>query len=82
MRLLELLADHETIKLETRRDDPCLHGAFIAFGNERRLIIVERTYREGMVALLDPTEEEVRIFHEGDLWTIWNSDKGRDMAVV
>jgi hypothetical protein len=54
----------------------------IIFGSERRLIVVERTYREGIVAVIDPTEEEVSILRHGDLWKIWNSDRGEDLAVV
>ncbi len=82
MRLLEFLADHAGVKLETRRDDPCLQGALMMFGDGRRVIVVERTYREGIVALIDPTEEEISIFRHGDLWKIWNSDRGEDVAVV
>jgi hypothetical protein len=82
MRLLEFLADHAGVKLETRRDDPCLQGALITFENARRLIVIERTYREGAVGLLDPTDEEITTFRAGDLWDIWNSGRGEDLAVV
>lgn len=82
MTLIELLANHTGVTLETRRDDPCLQGALLIFGSERRLIVVERTYREGIVALTDPTEEEVSILRHGDLWKIWNSGRGEDLAVV
>jgi len=82
MRLLELMADHTDVTLETRREDPCLQGALLTFRSGRRLIIVERTYREGVVAILDPTEEEIATFRRDDLWKIWNSEKGVDLAVV
>ncbi len=81
MRLLELMADQTDVTLETRRDDPCLQGALLTFRSGRRLIIVERTYREGVVAILDPADEEIAIFRR-DVWKIWNSEKGVDVAVV
>jgi hypothetical protein len=34
-----------------------LQGALLTFADGRRLIVVERTYREGLIALIDPTEE-------------------------
>ncbi len=82
MTLLELLADRTGIQLEARRDDPCLQAALITFSDGRRLIIVERTYREGLVGLLDPAEEEIATFRKGDLWGIWNSGRGEDLLVV
>lgn len=82
MTLVELLADNAELTLETRRDDPCLQGALLIFESGRRLIVVERTYREGIVALIDPTEEEISFLRHGDLWKIWNSDRGEDLAVV
>jgi len=82
MTLVELLADYTRIQIETRRSDPCLQGALLTFVDGRRLIVVERTYREGLVALIDPTEEEVSILRHGDLWKIWNSDRGEDIAAV
>ena len=37
--------------------------------------LLERTYREGVVYILDPSEEEIDIVREGDLWKLWNSDR-------
>ena len=82
MTLVELLAERAGVSLETRRDDPCLQGALLTFRNGQRLIVVERTYREGVVALFDATEEEVSILRHGDLWKIWNSDRGEDLVAV
>jgi hypothetical protein len=83
MTLVELLAGYAGVTLETRRDDPCLQGALLVFGSGgQRLIVVERTYREGIVALVDPTEEEVAMLRQGDLWKIWNSDRAEDLVVV
>jgi hypothetical protein len=54
VRLVKLLTDYAGVPLETRRDDPCLQGAPLIFESGRRLIVVERTYGEGIVALIDP----------------------------
>lgn len=82
MTLVELLAAYTGIHIEARRSDPCLQGALLTFADGRRLIVVERTYREGLVVLIDPTAEEAAILQHGDLWKLWNSDRGEDVAVV
>lgn len=43
----------------------------------RQLILLERSYREGLHYLPNPTAEEMEIAASGDPWSLWNSRRSR-----
>ncbi|NJL26716.1 MAG: hypothetical protein HC897_02005 [Thermoanaerobaculia bacterium] len=47
----------------------------VRLGDGRRVLGIERTYRDGLGILFDPTDDEVEIARSGDLWQLWNSDR-------
>ena len=75
MTLLELLSNLGGPDLSFRREDCCVAVALIALPGGRQVLAVERTYREGICAILDPTQEEVEVARNGDLWQLWNSER-------
>jgi hypothetical protein len=78
LSLVELLAELGGAELLFRRDDDvCLTAAVIAFPDGRQVLMVERTYRDGIHVLLDPRPEEITAAREGDLWSLWNSKRSR-----
>lgn len=44
--------------------------------------MIERTYREGVCVILDPTPEEIETARSGNLWDLWNSDRAKRLAGV
>lgn len=48
----------------------------------RQLLVIERTYREGVCVILDPTPEEIETARTGYLWDLWNSDRAKGLAGV
>jgi hypothetical protein len=74
--LIELLGELAGVKIERRRHTATLAMALLRRPDGRRLLLLERTYREGVVYILDPSEEELEVAQEGDLWKLWNSDRG------
>jgi hypothetical protein len=79
MTLVELLAELGRAETLVRRDDSVLAVTVLDFAG-RRVLAVERTYRDGIKVLLDPTPEEVEIARNGDLWSLWNSERARLLA--
>ena len=74
--LLDLLKDFAAAETIWRRhDDPTLVAAAVRFQGGRTLLLVERTYREGVAFIADPTEAELTIARDGSLWDIWNSER-------
>jgi hypothetical protein len=43
---------------------------------------IERTYREGLCVILDPTPEDLETARSGNLWDLWNSDRARDLHSI
>ena len=43
---------------------------------------MERTYRDGIHVLLNPTEEEVETARSGDLWKLWNAGRTEYLSSV
>jgi hypothetical protein len=76
MTLLELLSEVGGADLSLRREDFCVAVALIALPEGRQVLTIERTYRPGICAILDPTQEEVEVARNGDLWQLWNSERG------
>lgn len=73
--LLELLDELGGLNVELRRSDAALAVALVAITTDRNILIVERTYREGIRCIVDPTTEEIESAGNGDLWKIWNSER-------
>ena len=82
MTLFELLAEVASVELLVRREAGTLAVAVIATSGGRRVLVLERTYREGITVLLDPTDEELETARSGDLWKLWNSDRTTDLSSV
>ncbi|HEX3554569.1 MAG TPA: hypothetical protein VIA62_15205 [Thermoanaerobaculia bacterium] len=76
MTLVQLLADLASVEFVLRREDEVLAVAVVATPAGRRVLALERTYRDGIHVLLDPTEEEIEIARSGDLWKLWSFCKG------
>ena len=82
MTLFELLAEVASVELLLRREDAVLAVAVIATSAGRRVLVLERTYRDGIHVLLDPTEEEMETARSGDLWKLWNLDRATYLSSV
>ena len=80
--LIQLLGELAGLEIEHRRYATTLATALLKRPDGRRLLLLERTYREGVVYILDPSEEEMEIAREGDLWKLWNSERGVLLAGV
>lgn len=75
LTLLDLLAGPGGATLERRWSDPTLAAALLGLSDGSRLIVVERTYREGIKVLRDPTDAECAAADAGRLWDLWNADR-------
>ena len=73
--LIQLLGELAGLEIELRRRETTLATALLKRPDGRRLLLLERTYREGIVYILDPSEEEMEVARERDLWNLWNSDR-------
>ena len=66
--------------VESGTQDPVIQWVLMQLADGRRLLFVERTYREGSTAIVDPSDEEIarcRI----DPWTAWNSPRAASDAM-
>ncbi len=80
LTLVKLLSELAGVELIERWCDGALMAVLLGLRGGRRLIAVERTYREGILILLDPTEQEVLAGRAGRLWDLWNSDRAELLA--
>lgn len=80
LTLLELLATLGGAELEERWTDEMLAAALLRIANGRRILVVERTYREGIRVLLDPSEAELTAARASRLWDLWNSERAQLLA--
>lgn len=80
MTLVELLAELTGAEIELRREGSVLVMAVVKSSAGRRIMALERTYREGIVVLLDPTEDEMETARSGNLWDLWNSERAQDLS--
>jgi hypothetical protein len=79
--LAELLTQLAGVELSFQREEEdVLVVAFLALPSGRQMLVIQRTYRDGIKLVLDPTPEEVEIARSGDLWRIWNSERGMYLA--
>ncbi len=79
---LELLAELGGATLTLQRNDATIAAAVIALPAGRQILAIERTYREGLCIILDPTPEELETAGNGNLWDLWNSDRARDLFSI
>ncbi len=77
--LLAILDELGAVDLVLHRSDATLEVAVVQLPNDHRVLAVERTYRPGVCVLVDPTEEEMDVAREGDLWRLWNSERAKDV---
>ena len=82
MTLVELLAELTGAELVLRREEDMLMVVVLATPAGRRVLAMERTYRDGIHVLLDPTEEEVEMARSGDLWKLWNESRAEYLSSV
>jgi hypothetical protein len=77
--LVGLLAELGQVQVSFQReDDEFLAMAVAVFTfQDRQLLTVERTYRDGTCVIVDPTPEEIEIARSGELWDLWNSKRAR-----
>jgi hypothetical protein len=77
LTLVQLLAELAGAELAFQRvaEEDLLAVAVVSLPGGRQLLAIERTYREGIGVLLDPTPEELEIARAGDLWQLWNSER-------
>lgn len=85
MSLVEFLTQYCGASLAERRDDDAedlatLVACLIAFPDGRRLILIERTYRDGIHFIPDPSDAEIAVMRSGDLWDLWNSDRSTGLG--
>lgn len=80
--LVELLARLAGAELSFRREDESdmLAVTVMVLPTGRKVLFVERTYRDGTGVLLDPTTEEIEIARSGNLWSLWNEERTRHLA--
>src|SRR6185295_2190156 len=76
---LELLAELGGATLTLQRGDPTIATAVIALPAGRQILAIERTYREGLKVILDPTPEELEMVRNGKLWDLWSSDRAKSL---
>jgi hypothetical protein len=79
MTLLNLLASYAGAWVVERGNDPCLASALITFPDGRRLIILERTYREGIRVIPTPNDADISRMKGMQLWDLWNSDRAENI---
>jgi hypothetical protein len=79
MSLVQLLTELGGAELVLRREDPTLAVAVLAMPGGRQVLAMERTYREGIRTILDPTPEEIEIARNGDPWKLWSSDRAASL---
>lgn len=79
---LELLAELGGATLELQLGDPTIAAAVIALPAGRQILAIERTYREGLKVILDPTPEDLETVRNGNLWDIWSSKRAQDLFSI
>ncbi|HZF12669.1 MAG TPA: hypothetical protein VFE33_28085 [Thermoanaerobaculia bacterium] len=75
--LVSLLAELGSVHLLFQRETESLLAVAVFSFQDRQLLTVERTYRDGTHVIVDPTPEEIEIARSGELWDLWNSKRAR-----
>jgi hypothetical protein len=78
MTLIDLLTTYARAVITHRRDDPEMAAVTLTLPDGRRMILLERTYRSGVVAIQNPTEDDLAVLQTeaSDLSRLWNSGRG------
>ena len=50
--------------------------------DDRRVLALQRTYRDEIHVLLDPTQEEMDTAQSGNLWKVWNTERPEYLASI
>lgn len=77
VELLEEIAGGELRLRRDAEDFGDLIAACVELRNGRKVLAVERSYRDGIHVIIEPTPEELEIARGGDLWKLWNSERSR-----
>lgn len=77
LSLLELLDRLGGARLAGRWTETTLTAALLEVGHGRRVLVIERTYREGIKVLLDPSAEELETARSLRLCDLWGSERSR-----
>jgi hypothetical protein len=80
MTLAELFVETVGAKLELQREEDLYAMGILALPNGRRVIVIERTYRDGIHVILDPTQEELDVARNGSLHQLFSSERGSYLA--
>ena len=80
--LLDLLGRFGAIDIAIRRTDDACVACVVAVVGDKPFIFLERTYRDGICYIEDPTPEEMAVASEGDLWQLWNSNRANRLTGV
>jgi hypothetical protein len=75
MTLASILSEMAGGCLAGSRSDSVLAATWMTFPGGRGLVLVERTYRDGLCVIIDPTEADLETLRSGDLWDLWNSER-------
>jgi hypothetical protein len=59
MTLVDLLAAYAGAATTHRRATPEIEAVALVFPNGRQMILLERTYRDGVAVIVDPTEADL-----------------------
>lgn len=84
MTLVEFLTEVAGAELVFRREDEddMLAVVVLAIPNGRRILALQRTYRDEIHVLLDPTPEEIETAQSGDLWKLWNTERSTYLSSI
>ena len=80
--LMELLDEMGGPNVELRRSAGGVSVALVAMTRDLKILIAERTYRDGVCCIVEPTSEEIQSAESGDPWKIWNSERAVPMSSV
>lgn len=82
MTLVDLLAAYAGAAATHRRATPEIEAVELAFPDGRRVILLERTYRDGVGVIVNPSAEEIATMETADLWDLWNSGRAERLAGI
>ena len=75
LSVTSLLEREAGIRVTVRRSDVTLAAVVLERRDGSPMILIERTYREGVRCILHPTPQEIAAVRDDDLWDTWNSDR-------
>jgi hypothetical protein len=78
MTVLEVLGRAGNVEIIHRGTDPCL-AVVIVMLRTGPAILMERTYREKLMWIENPTSEQIAQAREGDVWKLWAAENAVDL---